>query len=164
LESGAGRISLEEPALGRDWHKVVITAEDAARYFNGRDMNIGAQLGAASCGLTDVDCDAPEAIAIAPYILPRTAAIFGRASKRNSHWLYYTELSTTVENAAIAFDDPLAKRDQRKNGRLIELRIGGCGLGAQTVVPPSVHPSGEIIDRRLFPARAILAAARKRTP
>jgi hypothetical protein len=131
------------PSLGDNWHKVVITSANAAQYFNGFDMNIGVQLGAASHGLTDVDCDAPEAIAIAPYILPHTGAIFGRASKRNSHWLYYTMLASTVENAAITFDDPLAKREKRKNGRLIELRIGGHGLGAQTVTPPSVHPSAE---------------------
>jgi hypothetical protein len=73
----------KKPALGRDWQKVVITAANAAQYFNGRVMNIGIQLGAASQGLTDVDCDAPEAIAIAPYILSRTGAIFGRESKRS---------------------------------------------------------------------------------
>jgi hypothetical protein len=123
----------KKPALGLDWHKVVITTANAAQYFNGRDLNIGAQLGAPSRGLTDVDLDAQEAIVIAPYILPRTGSIFGRASARNSHWLYYTELANSVENAAIAFDDPL------KRGRLIELRIGGHGKGAQTVVPPSIH-------------------------
>jgi hypothetical protein len=52
--------------------------------------NVGIVLGPSSQGLTDVDLDCVEAIAIAPYILPRTEAIFGRASKRASHWLYYT--------------------------------------------------------------------------
>jgi hypothetical protein len=135
----------KKPALGRDWQKVVITTANAAQYFNGRDMNIGVQLGAVSHGLTDVDCDAPEAVAIAPYILPPTGAIFGRASKRNSHWLYYTKLADTVENAAIAYDDLVGKRQKHPHARLIELRIGGRGLAAQTVMPPSVHKTGEVI-------------------
>jgi hypothetical protein len=135
----------KKPALGEGWHKVVITAANAAKYFNGRDINIGVQLGAASHGLTDVDCDAPEAVAIAPYLLPSTGAIFGRASKRNSHWLYYSKLADTVENAAIVYDDLVGKRQGRPYARLIELRIGGRGLGAQTVAPPSIHKTGEVI-------------------
>jgi hypothetical protein len=141
----------KKPALGRDWQTVRITTENAAQYFNGRDMNVGLQLGAVSHGLTDVDCDVPEAIAIAPYILPRTGAIFGRASKRFSHWLYYTNLADTVENAATAYDDLVGKRQGRPHARLIELRIGGRDhdgriLGAQTVAPPSIHNTGELIS------------------
>lgn len=135
----------KKPALGEEWHKVIITAQTAPQYFNGRDMNIGGQLGAPSRGLTDADLDCAEAIAIAPYILPRTSAIFGRPSKRNSHWLFYTTLADTVDNAALTFDDPLANRNKRRDGRLIELRIGGCGKGAQTVMPGSIHTTGEEI-------------------
>src|SRR5262249_25052513 len=85
--------------------------------------------------------DCSDAITIAPYILPPTKALFGRASKRASHWLYYTDLSTTAEKAAITFDDP---KRPAKEGRLVELRIGGDSA-AKTIFPGSVHKSGEAI-------------------
>jgi hypothetical protein len=37
-------------------------------------------LGPPSSGLTDIDLDCPEAIGLASYFLPRTGAVFGRAS------------------------------------------------------------------------------------
>jgi hypothetical protein len=128
-------------ALGDGWQLRIIDATNAAQFFNGEKLNIGAVLGPSSRKLTDVDEDAAEAIYIGPYILPKTKARFGRASKRDSHRLYYTELSAAGLPAAIAFDDP---RKPKQQGRLIELRIGG-NSGAQTVLPGSVHKSGEAI-------------------
>src|SRR5262249_19533200 len=93
---------------------------------------------AASNGLTDVDLDCDEAIAVAPYMLKSTA-VFGRKSRRASHWLYKTPLATTVAQAAIQFKDPVRKT------MLVAIRIGGNGSGAQTVFPGSVHESGEPI-------------------
>src|SRR5438046_4488578 len=71
------------------WQNRVITKKDAGRYFDGKAMNIGVVLGPSSRGLTDVDLDCAEAIMIAPAVLPPTKAIFGRASARASHRLYY---------------------------------------------------------------------------
>ena len=105
-------------------------------------MNIGVQLGTASNGLTDIDLDCTEAIRIAPYVLPATRAIFGRVSKRASHRLYYTDLANRIDNAVLAFNDP---NKGVEDGRLLELRIGGGGRGAQTVFPGSVHKEGEPI-------------------
>ena len=70
--------------------------------------------------------------------------LFGRPSTPAAHWLYITNLADTVDKAAIAYDDPVAKRERRKC-RIVELRIGGGGKGAQTVFPPSKHESGEIV-------------------
>lgn len=123
------------------WGKHVIDEASAPRYFNGGPMNVGVILGPTSHGMTDVDLDCIEALAIAPYILPPTKALFGRASKRASHWLYYTDLSAIAEKAAITFDDP---KRPAKEGRLVELRIGGDSA-AQTIFPGSVHKSGEAI-------------------
>jgi hypothetical protein len=55
-----------------EWQKLRITAEDAPNYFNGAPQNVGVILGSAS-GLTDIDLDCLEAIAAAPYFLPRPA-------------------------------------------------------------------------------------------
>ncbi len=130
--------------IGAEWQTRIIDAASAPKYFNGGPLNVGVILGPSSQGLTDIDLDCAEAIAIAPYILPPTKALFGRTSKRCSHRLYSTDLAVTIDNAAVAFDDPKAKKEQRK-ARLVELRIGGGDRGAQTVFPGSVHETDETI-------------------
>lgn len=119
-----------------NWQNLRITAETVPAYFNCEAQNIGVLLGSASRGLTDVDLDCDEAIAAAPFLLPKTH-IFGRKSKRGSHWLYYSDLAQTKHKATIQFKDG-AKM-------LLEVRIGGGSSGAQTVFPPSTHPSDEAI-------------------
>jgi hypothetical protein len=119
----------------------VIDAAAAPRYFNGKPQNIGIVLGPTSKGLTDVDLDCAEAVALAPYLLPRTEARFGRRSKPDSHYLYETALAETAGKATLTFKAP-------KTGEmLVELRVGGpAGNGAQTVFPGSVHESGEPVE------------------
>jgi RecA-family ATPase len=129
----------KKPSTGNGWQRCIIDATNAPHYFNGGPMNIGVILGPSSHGLTDIDLDCDEARAIAPYILPRTGAIFGRASSRAAHRLYYTDLSNDADKAVLVFNDP------KTNGRLIELRIGGAS-GAQTVFPGSTHETGETIN------------------
>src|SRR6266849_566608 len=131
--------------IGAEWQTRIIDAASAPKYFNGGPLNVGVILGPSSQGLTDIDLDCAEAIAIAPYILPPTKALFGRTSKRCSHRLYSTDLAVTIDNAAVPFDDPKAKKEQKK-ARLVELRIGGGDRGAQTVFPGSIHESDEAIS------------------
>jgi hypothetical protein len=127
--------------IGDDWQRRVINTETASRFFNGDPKNVGVILGATSHGLTDVDLDCAEAVALAPYILPPTSAIFGRPSARASHRLYQTDLGTTTDTAALQFRDPKTK------AMLVELRIGGGGKGAQTIFPGSTHAeTGEPIQ------------------
>src|SRR4051794_19354125 len=121
------------------WEKRIINERSAPRHFNGKAQNIGVILGRTSQGLTDVDLDCREAIALAPYLLPRTDAIFGRASKPASHWLYYTALSETGTGAAIQF------KEGPSGSMLVELRIGGAS-GAQTIFPGSTHESGGPVE------------------
>jgi hypothetical protein len=125
--------------IGEEWQNLRITVETAPNHFNSSPCNVGILLGAASNGLTDVDLDCPEAILIAPCVLPPTPAIFGRKSKRASHRLYVTDLAATHDQAEIKLNDP------RTKGTLLELRIGGGGKGAQTVFPGSIHIDGELI-------------------
>src|SRR3954453_2242707 len=126
--------------IDKGWQERVITAENAPQFFNGQAQNIGIILGPASGGLTDVDLDCPEAIAVAPDLLPETHAVFGRQSKPRSHYLYRTSLAQTAGKAALRFQDPT------DNAVLVELRVGGKS-GAQTVFPGSVHESGEAVIR-----------------
>lgn len=71
-----------------NWQNFSVTSETLVNHFNGRAQNIGVLLGDKSNDLTDVDLDSPEAVRLAPYLLPETNAIFGRASSRVSHRLY----------------------------------------------------------------------------
>lgn len=104
----------------------VFKADDATP-FNG---NIGLLLGERSNGLVDIDLDCTEAVAMAGDILPPTDAIFGRHSKPRSHRLY--QCDPVPETHQFEFDKAM----------LLELRSSGV----QTVVPPSRHPSGELVE------------------
>jgi hypothetical protein len=127
-----------DPATGRpllDWAAAVTTTTSLDRFFCGQRANIGIVLGTASGGLTDIDLDCSEAVSLAASFLSNTAT-FGRSSAPNSHWIF---LCADVRRR-VQLRDPLrGERDER--ACIIELRGSGC----QTVVPPSVHESGEAI-------------------
>jgi putative DNA primase/helicase len=110
------------------WQHSTPCEKDLAGYFGSDARNIGIVLGARSNGLIDVDIDDDLAMKLAPYFLPNTGMIFGRSSRRHSHWLYRCAVTKTKK-----FND--------ENGMIVEIR----GDGAQTVFPGSVHVSGEQI-------------------
>jgi hypothetical protein len=122
-----------------NWPNLRLAETDLPAHFDN-SQNIGVILGAASGALVDVDSDSPEAVLLADSFLPATGFIFGRTSKRGSHHFYSC--------------DPLP--EPRKfcdidGSCIIELRSNG----QQTVVPPSLHPSGElyICEQNGEPAR-----------
>jgi putative DNA primase/helicase len=125
----------KRPVL-KEWQRLEITTEGASQYFNGASQNIGVLLGD-KFGSADVDCDCPEAITAARELLPETGLIFGRQSKPFSHFFYRSDPPAHTAQ----FIDPL---DQ---STLVELRgLSSDGsIGLQTVVPPSVHETGELI-------------------
>jgi hypothetical protein len=88
-------------------------------------------------GLTDVDLDCLEAVRLAPHFLPPTGSIYGRPGKRRSHYLYKT--NDPDEKASI-------KQTDENRKVLVELRMGGGGKGAQSVMAGSLHPSGELYE------------------
>jgi putative DNA primase/helicase len=95
------------------------------------ETNVGVVLGDASGGLIDIDLDCEEALTLAPLFLPPTSLRFGRKSKPESHHFYRCQNhGRTVR---------LSSSDGRT---LLECR----GNGGQTVVPPSIHPTGEQIE------------------
>jgi Bifunctional DNA primase/polymerase, N-terminal len=126
-------IGAKNPIL-RNWQNLFITAENVTHYFNGAPQNVGAQLGPVSGGLADVDLDCIEAVRLAPHFLPATRSIYGRLGKRRSHYLYIC--SDPDPKATIKLLDD-AKQC------IVELRLGGGGKGAQSVMPGSIHTSGE---------------------
>ena len=125
----------EKNPIIRDWQHLTITAANAADYFNGANLDVGGRMGPKSGGLVDVDLDCIEAMTLATYFLPPTAAIYGRASKPKSHFLYRSE--DAEPKGAIPFKD-------ENNKELVDLKIGGGMKGSQSVMPGSRHPSGEL--------------------
>jgi replicative DNA helicase len=117
-----------------NWPQVRIGSDEVPRYFKP-NSNIGVVLGDASGGLVDIDLDCPEAVALAPQILPPTIE-FGRPSARRSHWLYQARGARTE------------KFQELDRSMLVELRANKTsaeGEGMQTVFPGSVHESGELV-------------------
>jgi len=131
-----------------NWQQLEITKGNIGDYFKRRQpQNVGVQVGRRSGGLTDVDLDSAEALALADALLPPTKAIFGRKSKRRSHWLYYTDLAETEQKAVLKFAEPRTlARDPKKPATLVELRTGSGDKGAQTLFPGSTHPSAERVE------------------
>jgi P4 family phage/plasmid primase-like protien len=129
--------------IGKDWQKTPFHPAQ----FNGNAQNVGIQFGAVSGGLVDVDLDTMTAIGFAPEFLPATNAVFGRKSKPAAHQLYVTDLYKTEKRAAIqyALYMPNGHGKIVRGQMIVELRIGANGLGAQSVVPPSLH-SGETVE------------------
>jgi hypothetical protein len=136
----------------KKWQSLEIDAANVKKHFPpDQPMNIGVQLGTRSNNLLDVDLDCIEALIIASYFFPRTDAMFGRPSKRNSHRLYYCDIAETSDAAGEQFKDPRSKEEIAAllnaggSAMLIELRIGGGKAGAQTVFPGSIHKTGEVL-------------------
>lgn len=123
------------PAL-KGWQRLRLDEGSLPRHFNGSpgtpgSGNIGLILGEPSGHLVDVDLDCPEARELAAEFLPPTGAKTGRPGAPASHWWYIAPGARTRRHA-----DPVDR------SAIVELR----GAGAQTLVGPSVHPSGEPYD------------------
>lgn len=125
-------------ALREGWPEIRYQLDQlAAEFTNGE--NLGVLLGVKPRPKADVDFDCDEALAVRPFIAgPPTERVFGRRSKPASHMLFEVE----DEFDSTAFKDPvLTERDPHAKSMLVELR----GRGGQTVIPPSMHESGEPI-------------------
>jgi hypothetical protein len=126
------------------WQKEDISREQIPALFDG-ERNIGLRTGTPSGNLLDVDLDSQIAVRLAPEFLPSTSAIFGRKGKPNSHWLYIVDGNLTSEKFEDSSDtEDEGGEDNDTKQTLVEIRSDG----RQTVVPPSVHESGEQITWR----------------
>src|SRR5215207_6529092 len=112
-----------------DWQHLRIGLEDIPRYFNN-GQNVGIITGKASGWLVTVDLDCPEAVALAGRFLEPTLT-GGRESVPDGHWWY---VAPGVEHREF---EGIPKTPSE--GTILELR----STDHQTVVEPSVHPSGE---------------------
>ncbi len=126
----------------KDWPKIIIPVEELYKwFFNGTLYNFGIRL---SEFFIDIDCDCPEAIIAAKEYLPFTAT-FGRQSARGSHKLYFSQGAKT-------------KKYIFRGSMLLELRAEG----QQTVLPGSLHKSGEVIEWETDPTPATISGEEAR--
>jgi putative DNA primase/helicase len=122
----------KSPAV-KGWNQLRISPNDVSQHF-AADGNIAILNGEASGGFVNVDLDSPEALPIAECFLPQTELIHGRHSKTGSHWWYSCPDKAPEQRK---FIDPTTTNG--KSVCLLEL-ISNNRL---TLLPPSIHPSGE---------------------
>lgn len=113
------------------WPRRRLGEADLHLFSAGR--NVGLVLGRDGGGLVDVDCDWPEAAALAFDLLPPTDLVHGRPGSPHSHFWYRSEAASAV----FALEGRLGSRKRV----VVELR----SAGHMTVVPPSTHPSGDVL-------------------
>ncbi len=114
----------------KGWQELRLGPDELPLHFNGTG-NIGLLLGEPSGHLVDVDLDSPEALDLADDFLPNTSVVTGRPSSPRSHRWYIAEGVKTKKHV-----DPVDRSS------IVEIR----STGGQTLVGPSVHPSGEPYD------------------
>ncbi len=110
----------------KNWPEIRMTQDEIPLYFGAEPMNVGLNLGKPSNDLTDVDADVDEAATLADTFLPKTLSSGREGSPRSHRW----------------FRSPGVVTEKFKDidgTMLLEMR----STGAQTLVEPSVHPSGE---------------------
>lgn len=123
------------------WADANIKAEQLSDFFKA-NSNIGIKLGETSGGLVDIDCDQRPA-AIMARLLFKELPRFGRQSAPESHYMVICQdakrkelFELTEAQGKIVGLLPDEKRV------VMEVR----GNAHYTMVPPSVHPSGESVE------------------
>lgn len=124
----------EKAPIGSDW----VTREYPESDFTNR--NIGILLGAPSGWLVNIDLDDSLAAALAGYYLPRTNMLSGHGAIPTHYWFVAPNAKT--------------RKFVARNGVIVEIR----STGAQSVVPPSVHPNGEQYEWHEFGKPAQVSA------
>jgi len=119
------RARSKKPTGGKKWNTMRVKEDTIDRFFH-RGYNVGGLWGLPSDWVVDIDLDTEESCRAAAKIFPETF-IYGRNSAPGSHYLFRSEGAETRK-----FQIP-------EIGMLVEIR----STGSQSVLPPSIHPSGE---------------------
>jgi hypothetical protein len=129
---------------GKNWTERSDGPEDFLKWVERFTMppNVGTFLGhEVSPGrfLADIDFDWPDGLQLSRRLLPKTGFGFGRNSRHISHAFFLTP--TPVNSKS--FDNIDGKPLVELRGRTTKGQIG-----MQTMIPPSIHPSGEQVVLR----------------
>lgn len=130
------------PALGKGWpEKATDDPNVICEWIKQTpDMNLGLLLGGGS-RIIDAECDSPEEEATYLDLWegdpPVTCCYSSSELKLTSGKIFVRK------HRFLKWRDDLPGGATIKIGKLI-IRIGNDGLGTQSVVPPSIHPSGSV--------------------
>lgn len=127
------------------------SSAEIADTFSGK-ANIGLALGNRSGGLADIDFDCLQAAAFGSILLSNLPA-FGRPSAPDSHRVAICDLDKS--RYVYKVPDTVVQRSPLERATIVEIR----GSGHQTMVPPSVHPSGERVTWTSEPAAVPVISA-----
>ncbi|QNJ55982.1 DNA primase/polymerase/helicase [Microbacterium phage Rasputia] len=133
----------KKPAIG-NWTKGVGSddPDEVARIFTERATqepfaeNIGLLLGTPSHGLIDIDLDHPKTRRLKDHFLPRTPMRSGRPGRPGSHYWFVAEEGTLQGYRKYTMPK---KPDGKQGDVIVEYR----STNGQSVIPPSIHPTGE---------------------
>ena len=117
----------KEP-IGIAWQQNPISPELVHHEFKTKGNNVGLINGEIS-GIVDVDLDCGEAKQLASLLLPKGLATFEHSGNDRGHILYRVGNSGKTQQ----YQCP------ETGETLVELR----STGSQTMIPPSIHPSGQ---------------------
>jgi hypothetical protein len=136
------RLKGKNPDMGKRWTKRTM-ASPLPKFKEGD--NIGALLGTPSGGVVRLDPDFPSIPTVTQILFPESSLTFGRKSSPGSGRLVTCKgIKTTnfILPSSMKGDPRLPLHDGEPSLVVFQL----LSTGAQTVVPPSVHPeSGEDI-------------------
>lgn len=121
----------KKPKDGKGWNTLKVTRETIPRFFSPGD-NVGGLWGKPSGWIIDVDLDWDEASLAAPRLFPETF-VYGRRNRPGSHYLF------RVDGVSGSKRYDSGKGDNAKRSVIAEIR----STGAQSVLPPSIHPDGD---------------------
>ena len=119
----------KRPKVVEGWPERTVQDNNLNEFSEGE--SVGVVLGKASGNLVDIDLDSDIARQIGHYFLPPTGWVFGRKGAPRSHFIFRS------------LGEPGRGETFKNNGKMIvEYRADG----QQTVFPPSIHESGEVIE------------------
>lgn len=121
----------KKPKDGKGWNTLKVTNETIPHFFKHGD-NVGGLWGKPSGWIVDVDLDWDEASLAAPRLFPETF-VYGRRKRPGSHYLF------RVSGVAGSKRYDSGKGDNENRTVIAEIRASG----AQSVLPPSIHPEGD---------------------
>lgn len=114
--------------IGIAWQENPSSPELVHDEFKTNSHNVGLINGVVS-GIVDVDLDCPEAKQLSSVLLPKGLAAFEHLGNDRGHILYRVNDAGKTQQ----YQCP------ETGATLVELR----STGSQTMIPPSIHPSGQ---------------------
>lgn len=134
-----------------EWDPRTVSHQDHAMILaelkHKTDLNLGALFAGKAIDI-DVDGDSPYLGQALDYFLPKTPYVWGRASKKKSHRVYmlHEDFDRALFGPMLRYLKKLTAGEIDEKSYSVEVRGGKPENGLFSVLPGSVHPSGEHVE------------------